>query len=149
MGGEWGTANLILGYLLPGGTVFGYMYDRGGHRVEERTIPDSIPGQPFDTDVPVYVLTSSRTGSAAEGFAYTLKSLDRATIVGEVTLGMAHPSREVVVNDYFRVSVPYLRSENVVTRTSFEGTGVVPTIKVAAARALEAAVEDALRQDAN
>jgi YD repeat-containing protein len=149
MGGEWGTANLILGYLLPGGTVFGYMYDRGGHRVEERAIPDSIPGQPFDTDVPVYVLTSSRTGSAAEGFAYTLKSLDRATIVGEVTLGMAHPSREVVVNDYFRVSVPYLRSENVVTRTSFEGTGVVPTIKVAAARALEAAVEDALRQDAN
>ena len=69
------------------------------------------PGRSFDTDVPVYVLTSSRTGSAAESFAYTLKSLDRATIVGEVTLGMAHPSREVVVNDYFRVLVPYLRSE--------------------------------------
>jgi hypothetical protein len=75
--------------------------------------------------------------------------LDRATIVGEVTLGMAHPSREIVVNDYFRVSVPYLRSENVVTGTSFEGAGEVPTIKVAAARALEAAVEDALRQDSN
>lgn len=144
IGGEWGSAGLIMGYLLPGGTVFGYMYDRDG-LVEERTIPDSIPGRPFDADVPVYVLTSSRTGSAAEGFAYTLQNLDRAIIVGEVTAGMAHPSKEVVVNDYFRVSVPYLRTENAVTKTSFEGTGVIPQIKVAADRALEVAVKDALR----
>lgn len=149
IGGEWGTANLILGYLLPPNTVFGYMYDRGGRCVEERTTPDSVPGRPFGADVLVYVLTSGRTGSAAEGFAYTLQSLGRATVVGEVTLGMAHPSREVVVNDYFRVSVPYLRSENVVTGTSFEGTGVVPQIKVDAARALESAVEDARRRIGN
>ena len=149
IGGEWGTANLILGYLLPGGTVFGYMYDRSGRRVEERTTPDSIPGQSFDSSVPVYVLTSNRTGSAAEGFAYTLKSMDRAIIVGEVTLGMAHPSKEIVVNDYFRVSVPYLRSENVVTKTNFEGTGVVPNVEVPADRALETAVEDGLRQGVN
>jgi len=149
LGGEWGTANLILGYLLPKGTVFGYMYDRDGRRVEERSTPVAIPGRPFGAGVPVYVLTSSRTGSAAEGFAYTLKHLDRATIVGEVTLGMAHPSKEVVVNDYFRVSVPYLRTENAVTGTSFEGSGVVPQIKVAAERALEAAVQDALRRISN
>ncbi len=149
IGGEWATANLILGYLLPKGTVYGYMYDRDGRRVEKRSTPAAIPGRPFDAGVPVYVLTSSRTGSAAEGFAYTLKHLDRATIVGEVTLGMAHPSKEVVVNDYFRVSVPFLRSENVVTGTSFEGSGVVPQIKVAAERALEAAVEDALRRIGN
>lgn len=146
IGGEWGTANLFLGYLLPSGTVFGYMYDRGGHRVEERATPDSIPGRPFDTDVPVYVLTSAHTGSAAEGFAYTLKNFDRATIVGEVTLGMAHPSKDIVVNDYFRVSIPYLRSENIVTGTGFEGTGVIPQIRVTADRALEAAIEDALQR---
>jgi C-terminal processing protease CtpA/Prc len=146
IGGEWGTANLILGYLLPGGTVFGYMIDRDGRRVEERAIPDSVPGRPFGTDVPVYVLTSERTGSAAEGFAYTLKSMNRAIIVGEVTLGMAHPSKELVVNDYFRASVPYLRSENVITGTNFEGTGVVPQIRIVADRALDAAVEDELRQ---
>lgn len=146
IGGEWGTANLILGYLLPPGTVFGYMYDRDGRRVEERATPDSIPGRPFGRDVPVCVLTSNRTGSAAEGFAYTLKSMGRATIVGETTLGMGHPSKEVVVNDYFRLSVPYLRSENVVTGTSFEGVGVVPQVQVAADRALEVALEDARRR---
>jgi YD repeat-containing protein len=143
IGGEWGTANLILGYLLPGGTVFGYMYDRDGRRVEERKTPDSIPGRPIGKDVPVYVLTSNRTGSAAEGFAYTLKSMDRATLVGETTIGMAHPSQEVVVNGYFRVSVPYLRTENIVTGTSFEGVGVVPQIEVAADKALDVALQDA------
>lgn len=146
IGGEWGVANLILGYLLPRGTVLGHIYDRGGHRVEERATPDSIPGRPFDTNVPVYVLTSANTGSAAEGFAHTLKSFHRATIVGEITLGMAHPSREIVVNDNFRVSIPYLRTENAVTGRSFEGTGVAPHIKVAADKALDAAIEDALRR---
>jgi C-terminal processing protease CtpA/Prc len=149
IGGEWGTASLILGYLLPGGTVFGHMYDRDSRLVEERAIPNVIPGRPFDNDVPVYVLTSNRTGSAAEGFAYTLKNLDRGIVVGEVTAGMAHPSKEIVVNDYFRMSVPYLRTENVVTKTSFEGTGVVPDIEVPADRALEAAVENALRRGGN
>ena len=149
IGGEWGTADLILGYLFPGGTVFGYMYDRGGHIVEERATPDSVPGQPFDIELPVYVLTSNRTGSAAEGFAYTLKSLSRATIVGEVTAGGGHPSKEVVINDYFRMSVPFLRPENAVTGTSFEGKGVVPQIKVAADKALKAAIKDALRRIGN
>jgi C-terminal processing protease CtpA/Prc len=97
----------------------------------------------------VYVLTSNRTGSAAEGFANTLKHLDRATIVGEVTRGAAHPSKEVIVNDYFRASVPYLRAVNAITGTSFEGKGVVPQIKVAADKALKAAIEDAQRRIGN
>ena len=84
--------------------------------------------------------------SAAEAFAYTLKHLDRATIVGEATLGMAHPSEEEIVNDSFRVSVPFMRSENVVTGTNWEKTGVIPQIEVPADRAIEAAIEDALRR---
>jgi C-terminal processing protease CtpA/Prc len=146
IGGEWGVAQLMLGYLFPGGTVIGHMYDRDGRRVEERSTPDTIPGKPFDDGVIVYVLTSRRTGSAAEGFAYALKHLGRATIVGEITCGMAHPSEEVVVNDYFRVSVPFMRSENVVTKSDWEGTGVIPQIEVAAENALKAAIEDAMRR---
>ena len=146
VGGGWGTASLILGYLLPPGKVFGYMYDRDGRRVEERAVPRTIPGRAFDPGVPVYILTSGRTGSAAEGFAYTLRSFGRATTVGEVTLGMAHPSKEVALNEYFRMSIPYLRSENVVTGTDFEGTGVEPQIRVEAERALEAALEDVRRR---
>ncbi len=143
IGGGWGTANLIIGYLLPPNTVYSRVYDRDSHLVEQRSTPDTIPGKPFDSHIPVYILTSNRTGSAAESFAYVLKHAGRATIVGEVTLGMAHPSEEVVVNDYFRMSVPFLRSENVVTGSDWEGTGVIPQIKVKADQALTAAIEDA------
>jgi hypothetical protein len=149
IGGEWGAAELTLGHLFPGGTVFAHVYDRDGRRIDKRSTPDAIPGEAIGSGVVVYVLTSSQTGSAAEGFAYYLKHLGRATIVGEVTQGMAHPSKEVVVNDHFRVSVPFMRSETVITGTDWEGKGVVPQIEVTADRALETAVEDALRRMGN
>jgi hypothetical protein len=143
IGGEWGTAGLLLGYLLPGGSVVSRSFDREGTLIEERSVPDTIPGQPFGADVPVYVLTSERTGSAAEALAYTLKHMGRAKVVGEVTRGMAHPSEEIVVNDYFRVSVPFRRSEHVNTGTDWEGVGVMPDLEVSAADALDAALRDA------
>lgn len=145
IGGEWGTAELILGYVLPGGTVLSHSYDRDGRLIGETSVPQMIPGEPFDDDVLVYVLTSGRTGSAAEALAYTLKHMGRATIVGEVTRGAAHPSEEVVVNDYFRLSIPFRRSENVITGTDWEGIGVIPQIEVAADEALEVAIQKARR----
>ncbi len=146
IGGEWGTADMILGYLLPGGTIIGRIIDRDGRVVEERTVPREIPGTPFDENLPVYVLTSGRTGSAAEALAYALKNTGRAIVVGEVTCGAAHPSEEVVVNDYFRVSIPFRRSESAVTGTDWEGAGVIPQIKVPAADALGAASNHALKR---
>ena len=48
-----------------------------------------VPGSRL-ADKPVFVLTSSRTFSGAEHFAYNLKTLKRATIVGETTSGASH-----------------------------------------------------------
>jgi hypothetical protein len=149
IGGEWGTADLLLGYVLPAGTIVSRIFDRGGAVVEERAVPSNIPGVPFDDSVLVYVLTSEDTSSAAEALAYTLKHMGRATIVGEVTCGAAHPSEEVVINDYFRMSIPYRRSENVNTGTDWEGVGVVPQIRVPAGDALDAAVSDARKRMGN
>jgi hypothetical protein len=146
MGGEWGTARLLLGYVLPGGTIVSRSYDREGALIDEQSVPQAIPGRPFEPDVPVYVLTSGRTGSAAEALAYTLKHMGRAKVVGEVTRGMAHPSEEIVVSDYFRVSVPFRRSEHVHTGTDWEGVGVIPDIEVSAPDALDAAVRDAAQR---
>ena len=146
IGGEWGTAGLLLGYVLPGGTIVSRIFDREGVLVEERAVPRTIPGVPFDESVPVYALTSEQTGSAAEALAYALKHMGRATVVGEVTKGAAHPSEEVVINSYFRVSIPFRRSENVNTGTDWEGAGVIPQIRVPAGDALEAAVTDARKR---
>lgn len=142
-GGEFGTARLIISYLFKEQKILSHTYDRSGQRIRtDKTIID-IPGERFDPALPVYILTSRRTGSAAEGFAYILKHYNRATIVGETTKGMAHPSKEIVINPLFRMSVPFLRVDNPVTKTNFENVGVIPHIKVNASKALETAIKNA------
>jgi C-terminal processing protease CtpA/Prc len=92
------------------------------------------------------VLTAKRTFSGAEEFAFDLKTQKRATIVGETTGGGAHPVSVHLVADYFLVGVPFAKSLDPVTKTNWEGTGVEPDVKVAAADALETAQKLALEK---
>ena len=87
----------------------------------------------------MYVLTSQRTSSAAEEFAYKLKNLKRATIVGETTGGGAHPTMGQRLDEHFMIGVPFARSINAITKTNWEGTGVEPDVKVPADQALATA----------
>jgi C-terminal processing protease CtpA/Prc len=87
----------------------------------------------------VFVLTARRTFSGAEEFSYNLKHLKRATIVGEVTGGGAHPVRGQRIDERFSIGVPDARPINAVTKTNWEGTGVEPDEKVPAADALATA----------
>jgi retinol-binding protein 3 len=95
--------------------------------------------------VELYVLTSSETFSAAEEFTYNLKSMDRATIVGETTGGGAHPV-EYRQSDELRIgmSVPFGRAVNPITGTNWEGTGVAPNVETDAGGALDEAYRLAL-----
>ncbi|MBN1271536.1 MAG: S41 family peptidase [Candidatus Aminicenantes bacterium] len=149
IGGEWGVANLIISYLLNEQTTINYLFDRTGKIIETKKTLEDIPGMRFDPDLPVYILTSRITASAAEAFAYALKHFNRATVVGETTIGAAHPSKEIVLNKIFRMSVPFRRSENAVTKTDWENVGVIPHIKVKASEALKAALEDAKKRKKN
>ena len=92
-------------------------------------------------NVPVYVLTSSYTFSAAEEFTYNLKHLKRATVIGEVTGGGAHPGGPSVIDDNFFVNVPRGRAINPITKTNWEGVGVVPHIEMNSEDALDKAIE--------
>lgn len=100
-----------------------------------------LPGPRF-VDVPVYVLTSERTFSAAEEFTYNLKNMERATIVGETTGGGAHPGGALPANALFVVWVPQGRAINPITGTNWEGTGISPHIAVPQEKALETALEE-------
>jgi hypothetical protein len=83
---------------------------------------------------PVFVLTSRRTFSGAEHFAYNLKTLKRATIVGETTSGASHagggPPNRVALSE---------------PKPVWEGAGVQPDVKVAAGDALATAERLALQ----
>jgi hypothetical protein len=90
-------------------------------------------------DTPVYVLISGETGSAPEEFAYNLKNMERATLIGETTLGAAHPVRLEVIQNHFKVRLPYGRPINPITNENWEGSGVEPHIHVPEEEALKTA----------
>ena len=67
--------------------------------------------------------------------------MGRATIIGETTGGGAHPVRGMNVENDFEVSVPVGRAINPITKTNWEGVGVIPDIKVKKEDALDKALE--------
>ena len=112
--------------------------------VESWTLP-AIPGN-YLANKPAYILTSNTTFSGAEEFTYDLKMLKRATIVGESTSGRGHVPIGRRIDDHFEIRVPDRRPINPISKTDWDGPGVVPDVKVNAANALQAAVHLAMRR---
>lgn len=102
---------------------------------------DPAKADSLNLSMPVYILTSSKTFSAAEDFSYGMQHAKRAIIVGEVTGGGAHPQMPFSIGQGFVASIPFARSYNTVTKTDWEGTGVIPDVKVNAGDALLKAQE--------
>lgn len=94
---------------------------------------------------PVYILTSSRTFSGAEHFAYDLKMLKRATVIGETTRG-GHPGAAYRIDDHFWMAVPEVRKPSPYGTLDWQGPGVEPDVKVSAADALKVAEKLALER---
>jgi retinol-binding protein 3 len=108
------------------------------------TLPH-VPG-PRYLDRSVFVLTSPQTFSAAEEFAYDLQTRKRATVVGETTRGGANPGRGFRLHDHFWIFMPTGQAINPVTGKNWDGTGVLPDVKVPTEIALETAHLIALNQ---
>ena len=95
---------------------------------------------------PIYVLTAQRTFSAPESFVYELQQTGRATIVGEVTGGGAHPGTWFQIDDGFSLFIPRSRYVSAVSGGDWEGTGVKPDVECTAVEALECAHRLALER---
>jgi hypothetical protein len=134
-GGSPPMVAFITSYLFDGRTHLNDLWTRRTNKTEEFWTRDSVPGLRFGGKKPVYVLTSKRTFSGAEEFSYNLKALKRATIVGEVTGGGAHPVAGHRIDEHFFIGVPFARAINPVTKTNWEGTGVEPDVQVPAKEA--------------
>lgn len=104
-----------------------------------------VPGE-RKPDVPVYVLTSNKSFSAAEEFAYNIKNLERGTLIGETTGGAANPGDTHVIDNNFAIFIPSGRVYSPVTGTNWEGVGVKPHIQVPQEEALQLAHIKALEE---
>ena len=88
---------------------------------------------------PVFVLTSTHSISAAEIAADALKSIGRATIIGEKTPGIVLSSKLFDVPGGFHLRIP-IADYFSIRSGRLEGAGVLPDIPVRADDALEAAL---------
>jgi hypothetical protein len=70
-----------------------------------------------------------------------MQIIKRAIVVGEITGGGAHPQMPFSLSQGFVVSIPFARSFNPITKTDWEGTGVIPDVKTSANEALIKAQE--------
>lgn len=139
-GGSPRMVKQIASYFVKERTHLNDIYERKNNETKEYW------ADPKDADsvtllMPVYILTSKSTFSAAEDFTYAMQVNKRALIVGDTTGGGAHPTDLFAIGQGYVMSVPVARSINPVTKTDWEGTGVLPDMPVRADDALVKAQE--------
>ncbi len=141
-GGSPEMVQFICSYFFHERTHLNSLYYREPDTTTEYWTLKDVPGRVL-ADIPLYVLTSEYTFSAAEEFTYNLSTRGRATLVGETTGGGANPGEQVSVGEGFRMFLPTGRAINPITGTNWEGVGVPPDIESKAMQALELAHSDA------
>jgi len=145
-GGSPSMIQLISSYFFDEPVHLNSFYLRPEDTIKQFWTQNHVVGKRM-SDIPIYVLTSNYTFSAAEEFTYNLKNLERAKIVGETTGGGAHPVDYFYVNNLnLSLKIPTGRAINPITGTNWEGVGISPDIVVPADQALEAAHLDALKK---
>jgi len=92
------------------------------------------------SDMPLFILTSSMTFSAAEGFSYALQAYDRATFIGDTTKGGANPGDLIPINEELQVFISDVSVTHPLTNGSWEGVGIIPDLPVDSAVALDTAL---------
>ncbi len=119
------THGITLARAFVDAGTLGIKETRGG--VHEKV--DATAGTPV-ISLPVTLLTTNGTSQAAEVFAAALVDNDRASIVGERTLGRAAAQKLVKLPDGSGLWLTYLRWLTP-KGTAIHGTGITPAVVVA------------------
>jgi len=135
-GGDGGTVAFLLTYFLPDSTLISLERSRATTVPIPHYVVSARTVEKFDKNIPVYILVSKKTSSAAEAFAYTLQSYKRATIVGETTNGEANPGYLYPINNDMYIMIPAFESINPITKTNWQGKGVMPDVQIQGDKAL-------------
>jgi C-terminal processing protease CtpA/Prc len=133
-------------YFFGGRTHLSDIFYRGEEKpTEVWTTP--VPAELQLVHQDVYILTSSRTFSAAEDFCYALKTQRHAVVVGETTGGGAHTGRGLVrLSPLFTAFIPVGRLVSPVTHMNWEGVGITPDVATTSTDALRVAHIQAVRR---
>jgi hypothetical protein len=143
-GGSAVMIQFISSYFFQNKTHLNSFYNRKTGELTDFWTFDDIEGKKRP-NVPLYILTSDYTFSAAEEFAYNFKNLKRATVIGESTGGGANPVHLFDLGEGFRASIPISKAVNPISKTNWEGVGVQPDVVINANKAFDFAYNMALK----
>lgn len=129
IGGSPELVQYIMSQFFDDRTVLWQTHTRNNEKVYDYLSSPDVGYSNFKKQYPLYILVGSRTASAAEIFAYTLKHFNKATLIGEITRGAAHGVGAVKINQYFVGRFSMSRPVNPITHTNWEVVGVIPHIK--------------------
>ncbi|MEW6196976.1 MAG: S41 family peptidase [Bacteroidota bacterium] len=141
-GGSSVTSELIVNYFLPDGQKIGDVKFRNNPLTKESVVIHDSSVSKIPEGVPVYILVSNKTASAAEAVSYVLQQFKRAKVIGEQTSGKANPGELFVVNDSLYMMVPTGSFAVLPTGTNWEGTGVTPDFVIDPILALPKAITE-------
>jgi hypothetical protein len=142
-GGSAVMIQYISSHFFQNKTHLNSFYNRKTGELTDFWTFDDIEGKKRP-NVPLYILTSDYTFSAAEEFAYNFQNLKRATVIGESTGGGANPIYLFDLGNGFRASIPISKAVNPISKTNWEGVGVQPDIVIDADKSFDLAYQMAL-----
>lgn len=125
IGGSPYMVAMLASYLVEEPTHLETFYNRDDDSTTQVWTLPYVPGKLYGKK-PVYVLTSKKTFSAGEMFAYSLKHLGRVKVIGEYTGGGANTGNYHQVTKHLRLFIPSGGLINPLTGTNWDGTGVEP-----------------------
>lgn len=146
-GGDSDTVAYLLGYFFAHPTeITGAIVREHGTFHTDRDFTPATVGSRKYLSKPLYVLIDRQTISAGEMFAYDLKTLHRAMVLGEASAGaaMGLGSPPFPLTEHLSISVPNAETRNPYTGTNWDGTGVIPDVALSSKETLLAAYERAL-----
>ncbi len=146
-GGSGDTMTTLTSYFLGDVTKLSSVIERVAGETHERQHWSVAYVQgPRYLMKPLFILTSTHSHSAAEIFAYDLKNLQLATIVGEHTSGEATAGTgEISLGSGFSAFVPNGQMISPITHTNYIRVGVQPDVAVDPTKALVTAYGLALK----
>lgn len=132
--------------------IANFLFQQPTHMVTTRS-PYMNDGQPvahmsqpnefaqYYKDKPIYLLTSKKSGSAAEHFAMSMKATGRAILIGETTGGYGHWGGFVELDSGFSMFLPSGRTYHPVNKLGWEGIGITPDILIEDEKSLDYTLE--------
>ncbi|MEI3791106.1 MULTISPECIES: S41 family peptidase [unclassified Chryseobacterium] len=137
-GGDNDMLLLFCSYFFDKKTDLYTTYFRNKEETVINSTQSKVAGQKY-LHKKVYILTSKKSFSAAEGLAYFLQEHKLAEVIGEKTGGAANPVDHFIIQNQYLLLVPAGQIKSVISHKNWEPVGVIPDQEVKAEDALKAA----------